>query len=234
MNVLRRAVVASLAAAILCLGSAGMAQDRDSGLYAAFSGLLVVPQDSELSGPAEDSTLTLEFSTNTGFGVLAAAGYRLPSGLRAELELGYRGFDFDKVSRVAIETEDASGSSDVNIPISGDFRTISFMANGIYSLTLSGFRPYAGLGVGLASTTLKIDPFTFKDLDDADAAYAGGEETKTVLAYQGMAGIGYQLSDRSEAWLGYRYFGTGNLDFGEGVEATYATHNFEIGLLYRF
>ena len=48
-----------------------------------------------------------------------------------------------------------------------------------------------------------------------------------------MAGIGYALSDNAEVRLGYRYFATGKADFN-GDEFSYGTHNFEIGLLYRF
>ena len=189
---------------MVCLGGAGMAQDR-GGYYVSFSGLFVVPRDTEWSDP----TGNVDIPMKNGFGILAAGGYTLPSGLQVELELGYRGYDFEKTTRVAPE---------------GDFSTVSLMANGIYGFDLKGFRPYAGLGLGLATHEAEIDT----------AAGVGGKGEASVFAYQVLAGIGYSVSDRAEVLLGYRYFGSAEGDFGAGVSMSSANHNFEVGLRYRF
>ena len=142
-----------------------------------------------------------------GFGVLVAGGRILASGLRVELELGYRGYDFDGTTPVVFQ---------------GEFSTVSLMANGIYSFDLDGFRTYAGLGLGLATHTAEMER-PFRDTGEA-----------SVFAYQVLAGVGYPLSERVEARLGYRYFGTAEGDFGAGVTISSANHNFEVGLQYSF
>ena len=203
MNILRSIVFVPVAAATVCLGGAGMAQDRE-GYYASVSGMFVLPRDSEWS----ESPLTLDIPMKNGFGVLVAGGRILASGLRAELELGYREYDFDGTTPIVVQ---------------GEFSTVSLMANGIYSFDLDGFRPYAGLGLGLATHTAEIEK---------PAGVGTGEAS--VFAYQILAGVGYPLSDRAEVLLGYRYFGTAEGDFGAGVKISSANHNFEIGVLYRF
>ena len=204
MNILRSIVFVPVAAALVCLGGTGMAQDRE-GYYASVSGLFVVPRDTDWS----DRYGPVDIPMKNGFGILAAGGRILASGLRVELELGYRGYDFEKETRVKPD---------------GDFSTVSLMANGIYSFDLKGFRPYAGLGLGLAKHTAEI----------TTAIEVGGTGEARVFAYQVLAGVGYPLSDRAEVRLGYRYFGTAEGDIGAGVSISSANHNFEVGLLYSF
>ena len=204
MNFLRSIVFVPVAAAIVCLGGAGMAQDRE-GYYASVSGLFVLPRDTDWS----DRLGAVDIPMKNGFGILAAGGRILASGLRVEFELGYRSYDFEKETRVQPE---------------GDFSTVSLMANGIYSFDLEGFRPYAGLGLGVATHTAEI----------TGSSVVFGKGEASVFAYQVLAGVGYPLSDRAEILLGYRYFGTGEGDYGQGVSITPANHSFEIGVLYSF
>ncbi len=240
MNYRRWTAAAAVSAAIVSFSGAGMAQNRDGGFYASLTGLLVIPRDSESSGKREvrgaRRDVSVELMAKSGFGVLAAAGYEMSSRLRAELELGYRGYEFDKakvkVDPPIVPVRDKGHW--VDGPVDGDFSTLSVMANGIYSFRRGKLRPYAGLGVGLARHTLNLERITYEINGRTVLGPSGGpEEDSTVLAYQAMAGIGYALSDNAEVRLGYRYFATGKADFN-GDEFSYGTHNFEIGLLYRF
>jgi len=54
-----------------------------------------------------------------------------------------------------------------------------------------------------------------------------------VFAYQVMAGVEYPFSEAMAAKIGYRYFATSQADF-DGLKASYGTHNFEAGILFRF
>ena len=221
MNFLRSIVFVPVAAAIVCLGGAGMAQDRE-GYYASVSGLFVVPRDSELSVPVEGEMAALDIKMKSGFGILAAFGYSLTSELRAELELSYRGYDFDRL------TKSQGGSVD------GELNTVSLMVNGIYSFDVGGFRPYAGLGVGMATHEPKFEPIIFVHRGERYEVRVVQEGYTRAFAYQGFAGVGYPLSDRSEILLGYRYFGSTHADLGGGIDLSYANHNFEVGVLYSF
>ena len=218
MRSLRKIAAAPIVAAIACFGGAGMAQDRDgNSYYASASGLVVAPRDTEWSQTVANETASFDFPMQTGFGFLVAAGRSLTSGLRVEIELGYRQYDFDAGPTNSIE---------------GQFSTLSLMANGIYSFDLQGFRPYAGIGIGLARNSAEIEPVTF--IIDSESASVEGTGESDVFAYQGLAGIGYALSDRTEVLLGYRYFGTGEGDHGAGAKLSSAHHNFEIGFRYSF
>ena len=106
------------------------------------------------------------------------------------------------------------------------------MANGIYSFKFGKLRPYAGLGLGLARHAIESEE-TSIEVDGETEDLSKVSENSTAFAYQGMVGVGYALSDNAEVRLGYRYFATAKADF-DGVDMTYGTHNFELGLLYRF
>lgn len=57
-----------------------------------------------------------------------------------------------------------------------------------------------------------------------------------MFAYQAMAGVGYPMSDSTEIRGGYRYFATGDGEFEDvsGIRASYGTHSFEAGVVFRF
>ena len=103
-----------------------------------------------------------------------------------------------------------------------DVGTLSFMANGVYSFGVGQVRPYFGAGVGAAQHSLTYTEGG-RDLSLSDWTFA----------YQAMAGIAYPISDKTEFRAGYRYFATGTADFIL-LEADYAAHNFEAGILFRF
>ena len=212
----RRWTLAALLACVLTPSSA-IAQWSDS-LYLSLGGLYVLPTDSAYAGEFEDGGETYTFKGDleleSGMGFLIAVGAGDDVGLRGELELGYRKLDFDK------SKPDDGGEFDVD----GDYTTLSFMANGIYAFEASDWlRPYVGVGLGLARLS-----YTEVIEDEPD-----GEGDDTVFAYQGMLGVGFPLSEKTEARMGYRYFATADADFDE-LEASYGTHSIEAGIRFRF
>ncbi len=233
MDIRRWEVVASIAAAIVFSGGAGMAQDRDTGFYASMSGLLAMPRDTQRKETVDLHIVTHDYSMKNGLAFVVAGGYILPSGLRTELELGFRRTEFDKLRKIEIRGPARNAVDHVALPIDGRFTTISVMANAIYGTELAGFRPYVGGGVGLARHQAKIDSIAYEAGSELTAAPIGFSENATVFAFQLMAGIGYPLSEQAEMWLGYRYFETADADFRVS-EMTFSTHNFELGLLYKF
>ncbi len=67
-------------------------------------------------------------------------------------------------------------------------------------------------------------------------------DSETAFAYQGLAGIGYSLSERLKLDLGYKYFAVEDLDFngvgplGEArvYDTDYRDHSVTLGLRYAF
>ena len=202
------------------------------GFYASIGGMYALPYDSDGSYEEGDFRLTGTVPLDGGPSFVAAVGYEMKSGLRGEIELGYRSTSWDKYEDLDLTFQGGSIASG-DLEIGGDLDTISLMANGI--MVLDGFwgvRPYIGLGIGFAQHEAEEEAFAIT-IGDAVYAFEATSEDDTVLAYQAMLGIAYPFSEKVEARLGYRYFGTEDPDF-DGAEYEYGSHSVEVGILFRF
>ena len=218
---------------VTLLPTAVMAQTYSA--YGSISGLYVVPTDSDSSYKDEGFTVSADLEMDAGFGLLAAFGYGADVGLRGEVELGYRTVDLDKFDGLKIK----GNGVDVSLgdpSIEGDVSTLSLMFNSIYAFEAGRLRPYLGAGIGIARHDGTFDKQTFEFVLEGES-YADElpkvSEDDIVLAYQGMAGVAYPMSETTEVRLGYRYFGTSDADF-DGTRVSYGTHNIEGGILFRF
>jgi OmpA-OmpF porin, OOP family len=171
----------------------------------------------QFSSPCACSPSTLNADFDTGWGVGGAGGFGFDNGLRVEGEVTYRYNDLNKIS--------ASGTS-FALPDTS-VSSLAFMANGYYDIpTGSKWTPYVGGGVGLAI-----------DHASADLSSSGGpnfSDTEAEFAYQGIAGIGYQITDAVNIGIEYRYFATMTPHYdltslgapaGVFASADYASHN---------
>ena len=173
-------------------------------IYISSSGGVVVVEDSDI----DDGVDKGEYTYDSGTVFVGALGLSNEAG-RVELELGYRENDFDELKGV--------GSSSVDL--GGDITSESLMVNIYYDFETEGFYPFLGVGVGGAIIEA--------DIDGADS------EDDSVLAYQVMLGGSYTSSFGLSIDLQYRYYATGDPDFGE-VDSEYRTHNLMIGLRQSF
>lgn len=104
--------------------------------------------------------------------------------------------------------------------LDGNVKSFAGLANGYLDIpTGSVVTPYIGAGVGMAQ--VKQD-----------------DEKDTVLAYQAMAGLSFDVSPQTSFVLGYKYFATQTPEYdvlpGVTGEMDYNTHNIELGLRYQF
>ena len=211
------------------------AEERD--LYASISGMYVSPTDSGVSGdvfPGE--ILSSDLSLEPGFGLLLALGYGAKVGVRGEVELGFRNTEFDKLGDAVIEGPDFRTTYKGDFPVDGEVTAISLMANGIYTFEAGRIKPFVGVGVGFARLdgTLEAQAVpVVEDGEEFNVKFERESRNTVAFAYQGMAGVIYPMSERSEARVGYRYFATAKGKFDD-VEAVYRTHNLEAGILFRF
>ncbi|MBC7906316.1 MAG: OmpA family protein [Rhodospirillaceae bacterium] len=100
----------------------------------------------------------------------------------------------------------------------------STMVNGIYQfLPQSSFHPFVGAGIGWA----------FLDSDFAGANARNDDES---FAYQGIAGVAYDINSNVALKAQYRYFATLDADVGpaNGSEADYRNHSVLVGFTYKF
>ena len=188
------------------LGSSAFAQNTNQGGY--ISG--------HIGGNSRPDAQTTIFgfgpgdlTFDPGFVLGGAIGYDFGNNVRLEGEIAYRSNDVDGV-----------------VGGSWNFSGLSFMGNGYYDINLnSPLKPYLGGGVGFALFRSEIEVFGATSGDD-----------DTLLAYQLMAGLGYDINPKATITLGYRYFATAeDPTFSvQGFESEYSSHEFLLGARFRF
>ena len=205
---------------------------EDSSFYGTVSGMYVVPRDSELSETIDDVGLSIDLELDGGFGFTGAVGYGGETGPSGEIEFGYRSADFNKLKGISATAQGVTVSVPGELPVDGDVTTLSLMANGIYVFEAGNLRPYVGGGLGLARHDATMDAQTL----EYEGQVVSVDETSdddVVFAYQAMAGVSIPISEGVEMRAGYRYFATAESEF-DGSKTTYGTHNFEVGMVFRF
>lgn len=137
-----------------------------------------------------------------------------------EMEYAYRTNDLDGQTLLGSKLADTEG----------DTQSSAFMINGYFETpTDSNWVPYLGVGAGIARVNLN-DHMTGNILLVDDNA--------TVFAYQGIAGLEYNVSRKISAFAEYRYFATADVPVttftGTNHDVDYESHNFMTGIKYQF
>lgn len=101
--------------------------------------------------------------------------------------------------------------------------TWSTMANVLYDFMPNGqWHPFVGAGIGWAWL-------------DGDFSGAGSQNSDNSFAYQGILGLGYDVSKDVALKAQYRYFATADADVGfAGDTADYRNHAILVGFTYKF
>lgn len=157
--------------------------------------------------------------SNAGFAGMLSGGYQFENNWRVQAEFGAR---MNSVGGIS-----GAGSA---APRDGNVDVYSLMADAVYGVpTGTKFTPYVGAGVGVAHVGAKdVTQILGSRIDDSD----------TVFAYQGIAGVEYDIKPNLKAALDYRYFRTADVSFktdaGNPVDADYEDHTISLGLRYLF
>lgn len=182
---------------------------------------------------------------------LIEGGYGCGSGsrgLRAEVVLGYRGQRSLSGTPLTWDPGPALGQNvllNPHVPPTGNdlhssITTYTAMVNAYYDLGRYGsFVPYVGAGVGLAYHQMHEVSFTGNPY--LTGIIAG--DSDLAFAWNVMAGVGYQISDRAILDLGYRYIDMGRASSARHNNGGTATdpkvvvdditaHEFKVGLRY--
>jgi opacity protein-like surface antigen len=158
--------------------------------YLSFGGGIDFPDD--LGGRTSTGT---QFNTelDEGYYLAMAFGRYVGKSWRGELELSYRSDDYGN-TRAGAAMVSGNGQQTVT----------ALMLNGFYDLRFGlPVVPFLGAGIGAA--------FIQGDDVGIGGGLAPGRDA-TEFAYQGIAGIGYDLGERWHVTLDGRYFGTGDDD----------------------
>ena len=198
------------------LGFSVSAHAQDSENYVTF-GLGITATD-DTSFQVAPGTIDTEFEDDWNYSVAYGwkrEGYRY----EAELVLGE-----DDVSSHTL-----NGGAPLEGP-TGGINMAGLLFNGYYDFsTASAFTPYVGAGLGVAM--VEAEGFGVAGIPDVL------DDDDTVIAYQLMAGIGYDLSERTNIFAEYRYFGTESADVTTSVstgsvatDLDYSINQFRFGV----
>lgn len=143
-----------------------------------------------------------EHQIDSGYHVGGVLGYRMCSGIRLELDLGWRDNGID---RLHLHDSAGSGLSEPTLSTSSDLRALSYLGNVIFECVWEMcdccLRPFFGFGAG-AATVYHQAHYSGFDVDD----------NETVFAYQLIIGLAYPMCDGCmDLAIEYRRFSTADL-----------------------
>ncbi|MDS9468643.1 outer membrane beta-barrel protein [Paracoccus sp. MBLB3053] len=159
------------------------------------------------------------FDYETGYTLGVAVGAALTSNISMEIEYAYRSFDAAITDR---DEDDESSRAD------GDSSANAFMFNAIYMFDGMGatgaIRPYLGGGIGGVNVETSVPGQNY----DAD----------TLLAYQLIGGVGYELNPNVTLYAEGRWFQTESGRFdgpgGDYFDGKLESFDLLAGLRYTF
>jgi opacity protein-like surface antigen len=206
-----RKLLSTLALAALMAGLAAGAQARETGWYIRGDVGYSVDGDLDLRQEFDDID-SIEKSSSD---YVIEQSYSLENDWMAALGGGYafeNGFRLE--GEVAYRTNDLE-----DVESSVDVDALSGMVNLFYDFNRDGgVQPYVGVGVGIAN--VEVESF-----DDSG------------LAWQGLAGLAFDLPGNWALDIGYRYFRVEDVDFDESyylTEGEYTHQAVTVGLRYTF
>jgi outer membrane protein OmpA-like peptidoglycan-associated protein len=133
---------------------------------------------------------------NTGWAAFGAAGYSL-NRWRIELEGGYRHNGIDSYMKEGWKRLEG------NAQASGELNEASLMFNLIYDVPIfDRFSLAVGMGAGADFSQFKLDS-GWQHIDEDDRH----------LAYQGLAGLNFALTEATILFLNYRYINVSDVNF---------------------
>jgi opacity protein-like surface antigen len=159
------------------------------------------------------------FNYDTGYALGAAVGAAFTPNISMEIEYAYRSADVAITDR---DGDDESGRAN------GDTSANAFMVNALYvfdGLGATGaIQPYLGGGIGAAKVETSASGQNF----DSD----------TLLAYQLIGGVGYELNPNVSLYAEARWFQTESGKFdgpgGDNFDGEFETFDLLVGMRYVF
>ncbi len=142
---------------------------------------------------------------------------------------------------LSLEVEGADRYNDVNHVRGygagrGSMQNYAVMGNVLYDLPMGSmgltdlpFAPYIGAGVGMADEA----PYHIRGDGMPYPAQFGGP-TKWGVAYQGIAGVRYNINENLDVSLEYRYFSRTDENYPRGIVNDYGAQSAMVGFRYLF
>jgi len=223
-------------AVVLALASTALATPalaRDKSWYVGVEGGAMIVEDINYDIGASRNAATVDH--NYGYDVDGVIGYDF-GGFRVETEVGYRSATVDGYTSTLTTPAYTSTGALVNVPAGsysyagGRTSALSFMLNGLLDFgDDDGIQGFVGGGVGVARVKANYQLNTRGNfVDDSD----------TVFAWQGLAGVRAPLTDHIDATLKYRFFHADNVKLVDVTNRTFdgrfRSHSILGGITYNF
>jgi opacity protein-like surface antigen len=192
-----------------------------------------VGQDDEnlpLGGGFTLVTSGVSYGFDVGPALDIGIGVEIADDFRLQFDLGYTQNDIDTFSGSATILDPAGALFGVVFGTDGEVDQLSLMASAIYEFgdDDSNVRPYVGAGIGGArvSSTLNV---TYVDIlgNNVSATY---ETDEWGVAFQGLAGIEFDLSPTSSMTVGYRFLRS---DYYSDMDA-FNNHSVQAAISFQF
>jgi len=226
-----RKLAVVLALASTALASPALARDKSWYVGVEGGGMIVEDIDFDIGAARNAATIDHDY----GYDVDGVIGYDIGA-FRIETEVGYRKATVDGF-RSSVATPSYTASGRLGSSAAGNFdyaggstSALSFMLNGLLDFgDDDGVQGFVGGGVGVARVKAKLGLNTYgRFLDDSD----------TVFAYQGLAGVRAPLTNHVDVTLKYRFFTADNVKLldvsSRSMEGRFRTHSLLGGLTYNF
>lgn len=182
---------------------AGSAEAKPVTWYVGIEGGLggIMDEDARFVGTVP-ATITLTTASNvdvqfdSGWALLATLGMDVGGGWRMEGEVGYRTNDFT-----------IHGAAFGGFTKTGSLDEITFMGNYLLDVSLNNsgsLKATFGFGFGLDYAQMKT-------------GFGGLDATEWSFAYQGLAGLAYEIDDKTDLTLNFRHLRVAEPKFEDHV-----------------
>jgi len=229
----------ALVATMVLAASGALAEDEgfhNHGWYAGLgAGISLVPNPIDSSGTSTSliGGTTYNYydvlSTNPGFALDGAFGYKLRSGWRFDLEVSYRRNSLDRFDEFATGSLFGGSGGIRSTPLDGSLSSVAYMIDVWYELQIADrWMPYLGLGIGAVTTLADVPPVAFIPVLD----------THTDFGFQLGFGLGYAIDEKTVVTVDYRYVESLDVEaffliFGADY-VDYRAHNLMLGIRRHF
>lgn len=190
-------LLASTALIALCAGTADAAgRGWYLGIEAGWS--IINDVDATFHTTYDDFRTQLQADFDSGWAILATAGYAFNGGWRLEGEVGYRNNDLGSIRFRDTWYADHYGSFSPG----GTLEEVSLMVNVLYDIYITDrFKLSLGGGIGADWANFEFDN-RFNTNNNFNNNNGDGS---WAFAYQGIAGLSYALTPRTDLFVNYRY-----------------------------
>ncbi len=216
-----RRILSVTVGTLIFLFIANFSYAQDNNIYVSLGIGFSIPQTQ-----TDQVSETVEF--NNGLVTKGSLGYTFtgssPVVLRSELEISYRRYEADRLG------DTPSGPYH---GADGNLTYLTGMVNGLLDFkTGTRVTPFVGIGIGMSRVS-------YNSVKSKDGISATVDDTDNVFAYQGMAGLAYDITESWKIDLEYRYFHTRDtaLKNDGGVDVNFdcnSNHSVIVGVRYLF